>query len=730
MPTLSFNIDEITRSIPRGPRFYVSRNKFSAQGTQGQSNVIPLISEPRSLVSRYSRAVVENITINIDDQANIATVTFSKDLHDSVSGNIVGDEIKIRLSAQGGFGSEVVFRGIVLQPNFEISPSSDGITYDCIGYRYLLNADVIFGIRKFSDSTKHDTFVSTIFNEDDKPDRSAAKKVVNGFNVFLFDKENKDGDAKLWTIADILQYIFVVEVQTKIPTAVNVPENSFLDVLDFIPKHFELQNEQIATAITRTLQQMGPSYHWWLDDFRSFQGGAQSNFKWFIIGGENTSAGERVASFNTLSGNRIPNSRDVRRVFTIGQTGFPVDKNPDYNVGTMNITEDGSDVVNRLIVIGDFVRVETVFQLVKDWTGDDQIDFKDLLPDGYPGIEADSADPEDVTQLKTALANAKFENVFRWFKLDANAKKEIFDDIEQQLDDKFGKPKDINGKTITWFNRDKLPAFDRELFTQQEDINGNKKDIRMQVYGFTDARRKDDKFEESRLIDFAFGSWTLGTHRGSYIIDPEQPRVKFKNLVANASFSNFASVYVTVVIPTQVKIFHDTGKIGDVQYTVTRILEDERFKKILRFKSIVPERQVENKKPTSFKAPTRDVVPILIADYKEEDVTVTLVKKETGYNFADKANTKTGAKDGDPTVVRDDTDEMIDFATDYVDALKDTEIGVSIRVPFADAGFEPGQLIRRVNNSKFKRFNNSTIVGVSLNGRDFSTEIEATNKEI
>ncbi len=722
MPTLSYNIAELTRNILRGPIFYVSRSKFSGQGTQGQTNVVPLISEPRSLVSRYTRAIVENITINIDDQANVATVTFPCDVHDAVSGNLVGDEIKIRLAAFEGFLSQVIFRGLVLQPNFDINPGADGITYECIGYRYLLNSDVIWGIQKKDGTeTNRNDFIATIFNEDDRPDKSVDKFSVNGFQTNVFDKGGED--ATFWTVGDILNYIFVVEAKSKVPTAVNVPAPSDLGVLDFIPKHFELQNEQIATAITRTMQQMGPAYHWWLDDFFSVQGGAQSNFRWFVMGGiDNTSAGARIDSFNTLSGNRIPSSRDTRRIFTIGKIGECVEDNPDYNVGSMNIQEDGSELVNRIIVQGDFVRVETVFELSKDWSVSEESEFDSLLPNDYPGISGDTADPEDVTKLKTALADAQFENVFRWFKLDSTTIKDILDDIEEQLDDKFGEPTDINGNEISWFDRDNMPPFDRDLFTQQEDLNGKKKNIRMQVYGFVDARRKDANDTTTRLVDEAFGSWTLGTHRGSYVIDPEQPRVKFKRLIADDTLDAPGVVYVTVSIPTQVRIFTDTGRKGNAQVTVTRMIEDERFKKVLRHRSLVPERQVENQKPTSLKVPDKSARPISIVDYSEDDASSVAQDKESGYVLAD-------LPDGDPTIARDDTDEMVDFADDYVDALQRTGIAANIRLPFASAGYQPGQLIKRVNNSGFKRFQDSTIIGVSINGRDFSTEINTSNKK-
>jgi len=721
MPTLSYDITNLNRGLKRPPIFYVSRNKFSGQGTQGQSNVVPLISEPRSLVSRYSRAVVENITINIDDQANIATVIFPKDLHDAVSGNIVGDEIKIRLAAFAGFPSEIIFRGIVLQPSFVLSPSEDGITYDCVGYRYLLNADVIFGLRNFDAPTVHETFSPTIFNEDDRPDRSATRKTVNGVSTFLFDKENKNENAVLWTVADIIGYIIAVEVGSKISKAVNVPDIDYLSPLNFVPKHFELQNEQIATGITRAIQQMGPAYHWWLDDFFSHQGGTQSNFRWFVIGGiDNTQAGQRINDESVFTVG-IPAFRDSRRIFTIGKTGEKVEDHLEYNVGTINITEDGSDLVNRLIVIGDFIRVETTFQLTKDWTAAEETSFEIILPDDYPGIIDDSADPEDVTKLKTALADAQFENVFRSFKLDATDISAIFDDIESELDSKFGAPKDINGNTIKWFDRDKLPPFDRELFTQQEDVNGNKQDIRMQVYGFTDARRKDPDDTGTRLISRAFGSWTLGTHRNSYVIDPEQPKIRFKKLVADSSLAVEGLVYVTAVIPTQVRVFHDTGKLGDAQITVTRILEEERFKRILRFKSLVPERLVDNVKPTSLDSPSKNVKPISIIDYKENDEASVAQDKETGY----KALNKTASE-----IVRDDITELTDFANDSADSLSRTEVATNIRIPQATATYKPGELIKKVHNSAYKRFQDSTIVSVSINGQDFSTQVNTTNKKV
>ena len=112
MPTLSFDI----QNFKRPPIFYVSRNRFRGTGgTQGSTTTIPLISNIRSAPGRYSIAVVENVTINIDDQANIATVRFPKDLHDDIGGQVVGDEIRIRLAQFEGFMSEVIFRGIVIR---------------------------------------------------------------------------------------------------------------------------------------------------------------------------------------------------------------------------------------------------------------------------------------------------------------------------------------------------------------------------------------------------------------------------------------------------------------------------------------------------------------------------------------------------------------------------------------------------------------------------------------
>ena len=719
MTTLSFRL----QNFRRPSRFYVSRSRFGPSGSQGQTNVVPLISEPRSVVSRYTIAVVENITINIDDQASIATVRFPKDLHDALSGNIVGDQIKIRLARFEGFPSQVIFRGIVITPNLELGVNTDGIAYDCVGFRFLLNADVVFGRQELQkDGTVEiNDFAPTIFNQDGLPNRSDERKELSGLgSTFVFDQGGED--AKLWTVANILEYLFISEASRKVATAINVPERNYIAPLTFVPKHFELQNEQIAVAITRTVRQMGPAYHWWLDDFFSVQGGAQSNFRWFVIGGvDNTTAGTRIETALATAigtGGAIPNSRDTRRIFTIGKLTQKVDDHPEFNVAAMTINEDGSDIVNRLIVIGDFVRIETVFKLTKDWTDEEEDLFRGLAPGNYPGVQDDSADPEDVTLFKTALRDAEVANVFRLFKLDASDISGLFDDIESKLDAKFGEPKNLAGDTINWFDRDNLPPFGRELFTEQEDVNEKKKKIRMQVYGFTDFRKKIKEENGITIID-GFVSWSLGTGRNSYVIDPKQPSIRFKKPIADENFVDPGDVFVTTVLKTNVRMFHDTGFQGDSRINVTRILEDERFKRVLRFKSLVPEREVEGQQPASFDSPDRTAIPINIIDYKEDDGSGNDVSKETGYI----------AKSETEEAVRDDQDELREFAEDSLDALQRVGVETNITLPFPSASYRPGELIKRVINSGYKNFDDSTITGITIDGVGYRTTINTTNKK-
>ena len=726
MASMSFRLQTFNRPA----RFYVSRSKFGPNGSQKQSSSIPLISEPRSVVSRYGLGVVENITINIDEQASIATVRFPKDLHDVSSGNIVGDQIKIRLARFEGFHSQVIFRGIVISPNLELSPNADGIAYDCVGFRFLLNSDVIFGrfILKSDGTVARDDFVATIFNKDGLPNRSNARKTVaNVGNFFVFDEGGED--AQLWKVSEILEYIFVAEAGRKVSTAINIPDRSYLGALDSVPKHFELQNEQIAVAITRCMRQMGPAYHWWLDDFFSIQGGAQSSFKWFVIGGvENTNAGKRMQSISAPGVIRVGGagggSRDVRRIFTIGKLPDCVDEHPEFNVASMSITEDGSDIVNRLIVIGDFIRVETVFKLTEDWTSDEESDLDIILPGEYPGVKEDTAAPEDVTRFKSGQRDAKLANVYRHFKLDASDISSIFDEIESKLTEKFGEPKNIDGDTIDWFDRTNLPAFDRDLFTEQEDINGKKKKIRMQVYGYTDFRKKVDDTNASILIEDGFVSWSLGTGRNSYIIDPKQPKIRFKKILADADFVDAGTVFVTAVLRTNVRIFHDTGFVGNSRINVTRQIEDERFKRILRHKSLVTEREVEGQQPVFFASPDRTSVPISIVDYLEDDGTGDIIGKVTGYEQA-------GIGDNVTEIVRDDLDELTNYADDTLDTLQRVAVETSIDLPFPSSSYKPGELIKRVINSGYKNFSDSTIVGISIDGSPggYRTTLSTTNKK-
>ena len=722
MPSGSFRLQDFRRPAI----FYVSRSKYGPNGSQGQSSSVPLISGPRSAVSRYSRGVVENITINIDDQASIATVRFPKDLHDVSSGNIVGDQIKIRLARFEGFPSEVIFRGIVISPNLELSPNADGIAYDCVGFRFLLNSDVIFGryILKDDGTVERDDFAAAIFNKDSLPNRSNARKTVSNVgNFYVFDEGGDD--AQLWKVSDILEYIFVGVAGVKVSTAVNTPDRSYIGALDSVPKHFELQNEQIATAITRCMRQMGSAYHWWLDDFFSNQGGAQSNFKWFVIGGvENTNAGQRMQSISASGviqvGGQSGGARSVRRVFTIGKLPNCVDDHPEYNVASMSIVEDGSDIVNRLIVIGDFVRIETVFKLTQDWTETEENELQAILPGEYPGIKEDTTSPETVTQFKTGLRDAKLANVFRHFKLDAVDTSAIFDEIESKLDSEFGKPKNLSGEEIDWFDRENLPAFDRDLTTEQEDVNGKKKKIRMQVYGYTDFR-KSDGTNASILIEDGFVSWSLGTGANSYVIDPKQPKVRFKTLVADADLLEPGTIFVTAVLRTNVRIFHDTGFVGDSRINVTRQIEDERFKKILRFKSLAPEREVEGEQAAAFDSPDRVTVPISIVDYQENDGAGNEEDKETGYLV--KSETE--------EIVRDDQTELENYANDTLDALQKVAVETSISLPFPSASYKPGELIKSVINSGYKNFRDSTIVGISIDGSSsgYRTTINTTNKK-
>lgn len=723
----------------RPPLFYISRGKFGPKGSQAQTSSVPLISSPRSTVSRYGDGIVENITINIDDQASIATVRFPCELHDANRGNIVGDEVKIRLAKFEGFGSQVIFRGIIISPNLELGSNADGIAYDCIGYRFLLNSDVVFGRQELQNdgNVKINDFAPTIFNQDGSPNRSKDRKSLGSGlgSTFVFDQDGED--ARLWTVGDVLQYIFVSEAGRKIPDVVNIPDVTYTDPLNFIPKHFELQNEQIATAITRAVRQMGSAYHWWLDDFFSSQGGTQSNFKWFVIGGiDKTIPGARIEDALATAigtGGAISGSRDTRRIFTIGKLPDCVDDNPSFNVAEMNISENGSDIVNRLIVIGDFIRVETVFKLTQDWTEEEEADLLALLPDDYPAILSDTASAGDVIKFKTAQRNATLANVFRQYKLDEIEAKLIFDEIEEKLDELFGSPKNLEGENIKWFDRKNFPAFDRELFTEQEDINGKKKKIRMQVYGYTDFRKKEkdqdaDKETGSILIEDGFVSWSLGTGRSSYIIDPTQPKITFRQILASKDFVKEGTVFVTAVLKTNVRIFHDTGFQGESRINVTRIIEDERYKRVMRFKSLVPEREVEDEKPESFKTPDKDDLPITIIDYFEDRNTFDSVseteeivneEKETGY--VEKSETA--------EAVRDDLVELKNYASDTLDVLQKVAVETNITLPFPSGSYKPGELIKRVINSGFKNFKDSTIVQVSIDGVGYRTTINTTNKK-
>ncbi len=724
-------------SFNRPPLFYVSRGKFGPKGSQAQTSSVPLISSPRSTVSRYGKGIVENITINIDDQASVATVRFPCEVHDANRGNIVGDEVKIRLAKFEGFGSQVIFRGLIISPNLELGSNADGIAYDCVGFRFLLNSDVVFGRQELqkNGSVKINDFAPTIFNQDGFPNRSKDRKNLGAGlgSTFVFDQDGKD--AKLWTVGDVLQYIFVSEAGRKVPDAVNIPDLNYTAPLTFVPKHLELQNEQIATAITRTVRQMGSAYHWWLDDFFSAQGGAQSSFKWFVIGGiDKTVPGTRIEDALATAigtGGAISGSRDTKRVFTIGKLPEKVDDNPNFNVAEMNISENGSDIVNRLIVIGDFIRVESVFKLTQDWTDAEETDLKLLLPDDYPGIAGDSAPADDAIKFKSAERDATLANVFRQYKLDETEFKEVLDEIEDKLDDVFGAPKNLSGETIKWFDRKNLPPFDRELFTNQEDINEKKKKIRMQVYGYTDFRKRlkdqdEGKETSSILIEDGFLSWSLGRGGSAYIIDPTQPKITFRKIIASKDFIKEGIIFVTAVLKTNVRIFHDTGFVGESRINVTRIIEDERYKRVMRFKSLVPEREVESQKPTSFKVPDKDDAPINIIDYFEDRATIvgssqTTVneKKETGYI----------EKSATAESVRDDLVELRDYANDTLDVLQKIAVETNITLPFPSGSYKPGELIKRVVNSGFKNFKDSTIVQISIDGVGYRTTINTTNKK-
>jgi len=232
MPTLSYRIQDFKRP----PIFYVARSRYGAVSSQGNTSggVIPLISPPRTTVSRYSRGKVESIDINIDDMANTAVVRFPKDLHDVSTGNIVGDEVRIRLAQFEGLPSEVVFRGIAISPSLGISSSKDGIAYDCVGYRFVLNGSVMYGrfeLDKTNAVVRKD-FKPTIFNQDSLPNRSSDRKQIPGLGTttHVFDQGGKN--AKLWTVGDILEYIFAAEAFRKVPGAINIPQRNRLPTND------------------------------------------------------------------------------------------------------------------------------------------------------------------------------------------------------------------------------------------------------------------------------------------------------------------------------------------------------------------------------------------------------------------------------------------------------------------------------------------------------------------
>jgi len=733
MPTLRYVIQGAdVQKFLRPPIFYVSRSAFTGTSSN-PSNTVPLISPAFNTGTFYGQATVENVTINVDDQANTAVIRFPKELHDSVSQNVVGSEVKIRLAQFEGLPSEVIFRGVVLDPNFAIAPNADGLSYNCIGYRYILNGDTVWGIRESSQLSRQNFARPAIFNEDDRKDRSSSRKNIGGIQTFVFDKN--EPNAEFWTVGDILHYIFAVEA-SKISGAVNIPDVNYLSDLVTKPMHFELQGTPIASAITVTLRQMGSAYHWWLDDFFANFGGSQSNFRWFIIGGSEVRkiivssesillGGTGGSAFGSISSS----SSSGKRVFSIGKVGQSIESHKEYNTGSFSVSENIDNLVNRVIVVGDFVRVETVFQLTEDWTsngsGSDEFDFKFLhlqlesagVPVLNPRISKRRGEPA-VDKFVAGEQLAEFAHVFRRYKLDATSTSGIFDDIEAKLDTLLGEPEDIDGNKISWFDRNHLPPFDRNLSTQQKDQFNKEKNIRMQVYGFVDSRKREADDTATTIVSNAFNSWTLGTGRNTFVIDPEHPTIIFSKINAGENYEP-AVVYVTATLKTNVRVIYDTGKFGSVGPTITRIVENERFRQLVRYKSLVPEKAVSDTL-TKQHTPTRSSSPITIDKTYTETIDGNTVNVKTGYEIKNESAA---------SLIQDDLAEMTKYGDQLVRTLGIPETSVTIRVPFANASYKPGEMIKSIGQSKLKKFDDVTITSISIDGVNYNTTVTATNKK-
>jgi len=696
--------------------------------------------------NRVAVASVSGITLGINDENNTAEVSFPQERF-SEGGTVIGTPIKIKAYwAHLPVGSIQLFRGIILEPSNELGSSADGNSFRAVGYKFVLSSKQAHGSWMATEydedrnvtSYAKNPFQRLVFNENGKPDKSPNKVSVSAESgtgllnpysrkVHVFSKDSDK--AQFWTLDDVLEYMLFLEIGQRLPGVIRLPEeteiqlNSSHNAFDY-----ELEGSNFTNAITRIVKDADPLNSWYLDDMNSyvFHKKKESDLIVFSTRPENTrnnpsavTGTSGTPSPSELYQTAVLNAQEKTRRVVIGVSGNGVTDHPEYNVGSLSVSQNAADVVNRLHGVGGNIEVETTIELEPAWSDEDFTNFKTEFANlRSAGKTTAQAMAQLSKSLKTTDANdSSGKNIGKVFRCWRIPEDYDYERIEEHLDGIFGTPEAFDIET-SWFFPGKQATALPKLITEVWD-DKKKKSVHPKLKVIVNEIRQDPSKATTSLIEVY--EEVSGTESG-YKFDPKTGTLEFSTFNVVREAINFTSydgtnynnitasnpdtwitkrIFLTAVLKTNARLYYDSERQGTVPITIERTEDREGdFKAQLKFESMLPDPDGKY----------RPKIPTVETDPLEWEETTG----KTGLNL------KTEIK-------FNNYEELAAFIDSEVAGLKDAAFSATWMNPRFDATLRPGDKVNEFENSEFTGLE-LTVVGLALDLQGFKTSGTLRNK--
>jgi len=655
-----------------------------------------------TLSSVFSTAIVSSLTYSAAYTASLAHAMLPA-LRCGQSVNVLKNAVvRLRLWCPQSNIHMTLFKGVITRVNSTLSSSADDVEIDITDYNYFLSKHNVIGkiIRKSVydeslDGTSLLRFISgdeCIFNKDGEKDRSSAFFRINpsASNISLdatiteapkdypeeinhqlafpvFGAEDSTNN-EYWTYEDILRYVLALYVFPYVSEYLEPITDEELYEFDSkklgstwpsddpdrpfniqAQDNFDLTGSNLTEALNSIFQSIEPNaFYWWLNSKEV--AGKTSEFKWFRREGTSSPA-INIAIPTTLG----------TQTRSIGFT--PTD---------LSISENTMDSFDKIIVLGDFIGIQTtvILEELSDYTDEEVTD--DVLDTDE---ESDYYGLEDEDEIKS-----KYPYKYRRFGL---SEEYDFTELDAYLTANLGAPTDIYGNEVdTWFPRRPKIRFKRYTEIENE---GKKKKLDIVV-----------------LKNESENSWKAAKEEDSIVVDEENCIISFSEPLFEHDYEpgeeTDYSAHTLTHIPVAVVALIETGirykeivTKDNAETTGTKIIMEEDARLIIRKDEYVSKEEVRDSDGISKLVGTAEDTGINYSLIGAPDA-VTADEDESGIF-------RVLREDNDFLYVVNDANKLDDAANQFIAGRTKASKSVSISLPCINTLITPGKTIKTIENA-------------------------------